>query len=151
MLRRGVTYAQANPENIRPLFTPDHIHNAVTSTPPNAPTKWLLRASAPLPSVLSTLLDMEVLRSNILDGLLLDAEARTCLETLPHIPDPENKWSRSLLHDGAVYVPNNGDLRTCGPASSRLVMTIRSRAIRARRRPLNSSAGTTSGQRCVMM
>ena len=59
---------------------------------------------------------MEVLHSNILDGLLLDVEARTRFETLPHIPDPENKWSRSdtgfLLHDGAVYVPNNGDLRT---------------------------------------
>ena len=112
----GVTYTQANPENIRPLFTPDHIHNAVTSTPPNAPTKRLLHASAPLPSVPSTLLDMEVLCSDILDGLLLDTEARTCFETLPHIPDPENKWSRSdtgfLLHDGAVYVPNNRDLRT---------------------------------------
>ena len=59
---------------------------------------------------------MEVLHSNILDGLLVDAEARTCFKTLPHQPDPEHKWSRSdtgfLLHDGAIYVLNNGDLQT---------------------------------------
>ena len=99
----GVTYVQANPENIRPL-------------PPHTSAEWLLRAGTPLPSVPSTLLDLEVLCSNILDGLLVDAEARTRFETLPHQPDPKHKWSRSdtgfLLHDGAVYIPNNGDLWT---------------------------------------
>ena len=118
----GVTYAQANPENICPLFTPNHIHNAepptqpITPAPPHTSAECLLHAGAPLPSVPSTLLDLEVLCSNILDGLLGDAEAQTRFKTLPHKPDPEHKWSRSdtgfLLHDGTVYVPNNGDLWT---------------------------------------
>ena len=103
----------ANPENICALFTPNHIHNAA---PPHT-SKRLLHAGTPLLSVPSTLLDLEVLCSNILDGLLVDTKAQTHFETLPHKPDPKHKWSHSdtrfLLHDGAVYVPNNGDLQTC--------------------------------------
>jgi hypothetical protein len=119
----GVTYAEANPENTRPLFTPNHIHHTaesasqpVASTPSHAPIESSLRAGALVPSAPSTLLDMEALRSDILYGLTSDAEAQARLETLPHDPGPDSRWSRSntgfLLHDGVVYVPNIGDLRT---------------------------------------
>ena len=47
---------------------------------------------------------------------MVDAEAQTRFETLPHKPDPEHKWSHSdtgfLLHDGTVYIPNSRDLWT---------------------------------------
>ena len=59
---------------------------------------------------------MEALHSNILYGLMPDAKAQTHLETLPHNPGPDSKWSCSstgfLLHDDVVYVPNIGGLRT---------------------------------------
>ena len=60
---------------------------------------------------------MEAPHSDILYGLMPDAKAQTRLETLPHNPGPDSKWSCSsmgfLLHDGVVYVSNIGGLWTC--------------------------------------
>ena len=45
----------------------------------------------------------------------MDAQAR--LDTLRQTLCPDSKWSLSptglLLHEGIVYVPTGGDLRTC--------------------------------------
>ena len=71
----GATYAEANPQNTCPLFTPNHIHHTTKSTTqPVAPTESSLCAGALAPSAPGTLLDMEALHLDILYGLTLDTE-----------------------------------------------------------------------------
>ena len=108
----GVTYAEANPENIRPLFTLDRIHDSTTPSP-----EILLRAkitNPPNPS--GSVLNMEDLRSDILSGLASDPDAQTHLDTLRQANPIDSKWSLSptgfLLHEDIIFVPNIGDLRT---------------------------------------
>ena len=80
-----------------------------TLDPSTPPTSAL---SAPI-----ALLDMEALHSDILTGLTTDTDAQAHLDTLHQTPCPDSKWSPSctgfLLHEGVVYIPTGGDLRTC--------------------------------------
>jgi hypothetical protein len=67
-------------------------------------------------SMLCTLLDMEALRSDILAGYSRDADAEAQIHSLRKGPNPDGKWSLPasglLLHEGLLFVPNVGDLRT---------------------------------------
>jgi hypothetical protein len=115
----GVSYAEANPENTRPLFTPDLIYSTPTppdtSIPPQMPTQASLHVQPLAPPTPMTLLDMEALHSDILAGLASDTVAQIHLENLRQAPPPDSKWSISttgfLLYQGAVFVPNDRDLQ----------------------------------------
>jgi hypothetical protein len=109
----GVTYAEANPENTRPLFTLDRVHTPAGRAPSSDPS---LRAETTIPPTPNPLLDMEALRTDILDEIKSDAEAQTYLDAIRLDPTPESKLSLSdsgfLLYDGAVFIPHRRDLRT---------------------------------------
>jgi hypothetical protein len=115
----GVSYAEANPENTHPLFTLDLVYSTptppVTSVPLQTPAQASLHVQPLAPPTPATLLDMEALHSNILTGLASDTAAQIHLESLCQAPPPDSKWSISttgfLLYEGAVFVPNDGDLR----------------------------------------
>jgi hypothetical protein len=107
-----VTYAEANPENICPLFTLDRIQDSTTPSPETS-----LRAeitNSPNPS--GSILNMEDLCSDILNRLASDPNAQTHLDTLRQTNPIDSKWSLSptgfLLHKDVIFVPNIGDLRT---------------------------------------
>ena len=121
--RALVTYADANPENTHPLFSTHQIHTPTTpSTHPSLDAALRTNTRDPstpptsAPSVPIALLDMEAFRSDILAGLTMDTDAQARLDTLHQTPCPDSKWSLSptgfLLHEGMVYVPTGGDLRT---------------------------------------
>ena len=118
----GVTYANTNPKNTHPLFSAHQMHTPTPSTHPSIDAMLhmnTLDPATPPTSALSApiaLLDMEALHSNILTGLAMDTDAQACLDTLRQTPCPDSKWSLSptgfLLHEGVVYIPTGGDLRT---------------------------------------
>jgi hypothetical protein len=116
----GVSYAEANPENTCPLFTPDLIYSTPTppdtSIPPWMPAQASLRAQPLVLPAPATLLDMEALHSDILTRLASDTAAQIHLESLHQAPPPDSKWSIStmgfLLYKGAVFVLNDRDLWT---------------------------------------
>ena len=118
----GVTYANANPENTHPLFSTHQIHTPTPSTQPPINAMLCMNTLDPstpptsTPSVPAALLDMETLRSDILTGLTTDTDAQARLNTLCQTPCLDSKWSLSptgfLLHEGVVYIPTGGDLRT---------------------------------------
>ena len=99
----GSDFASINPENTKPLFAPHQIAPVASETPEAA-----LRAT--------TILDAELLRSDILSALTQDEDCLRHIQEVHDSPDESSHWTMSptgfLLYDGRIYVPSLGSLRT---------------------------------------
>src|SRR5271154_3865171 len=108
----GTPYADANPENVCLLFARDHITRASadirhaatnTSTTTPSPAEPLSPVTNIPPGDFTSLLDIEALRSDILEGLNADTDAQTHICEIRKHSTSEGKWSLSptgfLLHE----------------------------------------------------
>ena len=159
-LKEGrVTYAEANPKNTCPLFTQNHIHHTaksttqpVGSTPLHVPTKSSLHArTLPHQLLAPCWIWKPCIPTYYMDSCRMPRHR--------HILKPF-LTTQVLIASGLVPVQVFSCMmmlcmfRTSeafGPMFSSCVMITCLRAIQGRQRLSNSSVGTISGQRCMMI